>query len=193
MSNILSAKVRIVGTKRLVWHAFGVWALSGDKKERSGSAGNDPEEWRKTYLALPNGQLYVKPSYIFGCLRNGAKYTKRGRGSIQPLISATLNVDSEIILIDRFMPDNPVADETQQVYIDICGVRNPTTKARNIRYRIATQKGWHAEFSISWDKTVVSRQEMEAVIRDSGKLVGLGDGRSIGEGRFDLESFDVEE
>lgn len=193
MSNILTAEVKIVGSKRLVWHAFGPWSMNGEKKERSGSAGNDPEEWRKSYLATKDGQLYVKPTYIFGCLRNGARYTKRGRGSLQTYVAATLNIDDDIILIDRFMPQEPQMDESQEVYIDVTGVRNPVTKSRNIRYRIATHKGWHATFHISWDKTVISRAEMEAVVIDSGKLCGLGDGRGVGDGRFELESFTVSE
>jgi hypothetical protein len=31
-----------------------------------------------------------------------------------------------------------------------------------------------------FDKTIVSRSEMEAVVIDAGKLVGLADGRSLG-------------
>jgi hypothetical protein len=42
---------------------------------------------------------------------------------------------------------------------------------------------------LQWDKTIVSRGEMEAVCRDAGKLVGLGDGRSIGFGRFQVLDF----
>ncbi|MBI4783274.1 MAG: hypothetical protein HY785_18430, partial [Oscillatoriophycideae cyanobacterium NC_groundwater_1537_Pr4_S-0.65um_50_18] len=46
-------------------------------------------------------------------------------------------------------------------------------------------------FLLDWDKTIVSRSEMEAVAIDAGKLVGLGDGRSIGYGRFEMQSFEV--
>jgi hypothetical protein len=34
---------------------------------------------------------------------------------------------------------------------------------------------------------------MEAVIIDTGSLVGIGDGRAIGYGRFTLEQFTVSE
>jgi len=50
-----------------------------------------------------------------------------------------------------------------------------------------------AEFTLLWDKTIVSRGEMEAIVIDTGKLVGLGNGRSIGFGRFDVIAFDVSE
>ena len=34
---------------------------------------------------------------------------------------------------------------------------------------------------------------MNAVVIDAGRLVGLGNGRSIGMGRFDVVSFEVKE
>lgn len=73
----------------------------------------------------------------------------------------------------------------------IASVRNPSTKARNIRYRVAASAGWKLSFNLLWDKTIVSRGEMEAVCRDAGVLVGLGDGRSIGFGRFEIEEFQI--
>jgi CRISPR/Cas system endoribonuclease Cas6 (RAMP superfamily) len=56
---------------------------------------------------------------------------------------------------------------------------------------------WNSEaryrvlFERYWDKTIVDRTQMQAVLHDAGKLVGLGDGRSIGFGRFTLVSFDL--
>jgi hypothetical protein len=32
---------------------------------------------------------------------------------------------------------------------------------------------------VVWDKTIIDRNQMRAVLDDAGKLVGLGDGRSI--------------
>jgi CRISPR/Cas system endoribonuclease Cas6 (RAMP superfamily) len=71
------------------------------------------------------------------------------------------------------------------------GVRNPSTKARNVRYRVAASKGWTCTFHLLWDKTIVSRAEMETVLIDSGKLVGIGNGRGIGMGRFEVAEFTV--
>jgi hypothetical protein len=85
----------------------------------------------------------------------------------------------------------PTVDMDSPVYLDIRGVVNPSTHKRNVRYRIAAAIGWQMEFDILWDKTIVSRGEMEAVTIDAGKLVGIGNGRKIGMGRFELVSFDV--
>ncbi len=205
MSNFLTATVQIKGTRPLWQHRFGPDALPLEKQERTGVAGNDPIEWRRTCSITSSGQLYFDPTYVFACLRNGAKYVKSGKGSIQPKVSATLQSISDIILIDRWYPGFPDPNQkfdaniveacsndfTQPVYIDVRGVVNPSTKGRNVRYRLAASPGWGTEFLIVWDKTIVSRGEMESVVHDSGRLVGLGNGRTIGMGRFDVVSFSV--
>lgn len=193
MGNMLEAAVIVRGTRPLFWHRFGPDALPLEKREKTGVAGNDPEEWKRTVLVTKEGQLYLEPSYAFGCLRDAAKFTKKGKGSIQALVAATLQVLDDRILVDRRLPENLTTDDTEPVYLDIRSVRNPATRARNVRYRVAASSGWTASFRILWDGSIVSRGEMNAVLIDAGRLVGLGDGRSIGFGRFEVVSFDVEE
>lgn len=196
MGNILTAKITIKGIRPLLWHHFGPDALPLEKQERTGVAGNDPEEWKRTVTVTKNKQLYLDPSYVFACIRDGAKYTKKGKGSIQSAVGATLQVATDRILIDRYLPDNIDALQNatdEPVYLDIRSVKNPVTKARNVRYRIAAAPGWKATFEIFWDKTIVSRGEMQAAIIDAGKLSGLGDGRSIGFGRFIVEAIEFRE
>lgn len=196
MGNILTAKIIIKGIRPLLWHHFGPDALPLEKQERTGVAGNDPEEWKRTVTVTKNKQLYLDPSYVFACIRDGAKYTKKGKGSIQSAVGATLQVATDRILIDRYLPDNIDALQNatdEPVYLDIRSVKNPVTKARNVRYRIAAAPGWKATFEIFWDKTIVSRGEMQAAIIDAGKLSGLGDGRSIGFGRFVVEAVEFRE
>lgn len=206
MANILTATVSIKGVRPLWWHKFGPDALPLEKQERTGVAGNDPQEWRKTVLVTRDGQLYLDPTYIFSTLREGARYTKKGKGSIQTVVSATLQVVDDRILIDRYFPgfpnghsfdiktaDVPSTDFDDLVYLDIRGVRNPSTKARNVRYRIAAAPGWTTAFHLQWDKTIVSRGEMESVCIDAGKLVGVGNGRTIGMGRFEVTGFEIGE
>jgi CRISPR/Cas system endoribonuclease Cas6 (RAMP superfamily) len=62
-----------------------------------------------------------------------------------------------------------------------------------VRYRIAAATGWGCDFKLTWDKTVVSRGEMEAAVIDAGRLCGIGDGRSVGFGRFEVTNFEVAE
>lgn len=203
MSNIVRAKALIKGVRPLLLHHFGPDALPLEKQEKTGVAGNDPEEWRKTALVTKEGQLYVEPSYVFGMIRDAAKYTKKGKGSIQSAVSATLQVVDGRVLIDRHFPDfpnghafdvktatAPPQDPDAPVYLDVRSVRNPSTKGRNVRYRVAASLGWSLSFTILFDKTVVSRAEMQAVLNDAGVLVGIADGRGIGFGRFTVEGFE---
>lgn len=197
-NNLLTARVGITGTRPLLWHHFAPDTISvTGKKERHGVAGNDPSEWQRSVLVTKEHQLYLEPSYIFGAIRDGARHTPRKRGTLQSYISATLQVTDDKILIDRFLPadkDELLAKTSDdEVYLDIRSVKNPATRARNIRYRVAASAGWKTSFSLLWDMTVVSRNEMEAVIRDAGTLSGVGDGRSVGFGRFEVDTFATDE
>jgi len=192
MSKLLVAKVTVRGTRPLMWHRFGPDSLPLERQERTGVAGNDPEEWKRTYTATNEGHLYVDPSYIFGTIREGAKYTPKKRGTIQPMVAATLQVlDSLVFLTNRAMPQDLTEDPTQPIYLDIRSVKNPVTKARNVRYRVAASPGWEMKFTIMWEAIIVSRGEMEKAVSDAGRFCGIGDGRSIGFGRFEVVSWEV--
>lgn len=187
MGNMARVRITVRGTRALLQHRFGPEAIPLEKAEKTGVAGNDPTEWKRTCMVTPEGQLYILPSYVFGCFRNGARNTKKGRGSIQPQVASTLQVEDDIVLLNRWMPEgDPPTIPTAPVFIDVCGVRNPQTKGRNVRYRLAASKGWECTFTIAWDRTVVSREQMRAVVNDASKLAGFGDGISIGYGRFDV-------
>lgn len=204
MSNLVKAKVSIKGVRPFFQHHFGPEALPLEKQEKTGVAGNDPEEWRRTAMVNKDGQLYFEGTYIFGAVREGAKYTKKGRASLQKPMQATLQVLDDRIYLDRHFPgfpnghkfdigsiDEPPRDSDELVYLDVRGVVNPSTRGRNVRYRLAASAGWKAIFSIMWDKTIISRNEMEAILIDTGHLVGIGNGRAIGMGRFEIEDFDI--
>lgn len=194
MSNISTARVKIRGKRPFFFHSFGRDSIPLEREAKSGRAGNDPEEWRRTVQVDPSTQqLFIKSSQVFATIRDGAKYTKKGRSSVQRDVIAVLTVDEpEEIYIDRYLPEEPIPeDKTLPVYLDVRGVRNPSTKARNIRYRIAMSPGWEIEFKICWDNTIVGDNTMNAVLIDSGRMVGIGNGRAIGMGRFEIVEFEL--
>lgn len=200
MSNILQAKVEIIGTRPFLYHAFGRNSIPLEKQEKQGVPGNNPFEWKDSVLYTKQGQLYVPPTYVFGTLKEGAKFTKKGKGSVQSALTSTLLILDDKIFMDRYipgfnghLPDSIPEDDELPVYLDVRSAVNPTTKGRNIRYRVAAGIGWQVVFNIQWDKTIISRSEMEAVCIDAGKLCGLGSGRKIGFGRFDVKSFQIVE
>jgi hypothetical protein len=185
--NLVRLRVTIRGERPLLQYAFGESAIPLEKQERSGVAGNDPEEWRRTMMVTGQGQLYLRAANVFACIRNASKHTKRGRGS-QAAVAATLQVEESVILLNRWLPKegDPTRDVLAPVYIDVAGVRNPNTKGRNVRYRLAAGPGWECSFTLRWDKTLVSRPQMQAILRDAAILEGICDGRSIGNGRFEI-------
>lgn len=195
IGNQLQADVLIRGIRPLLWNHLQPSESFGKRRERGGTAGNDPTEWQRNVLITDDRQLYLLPTHIFGCLRDAAKYTKRGRSSLISPIASTLQVQNRRILVDRYLPQEPIraSEEIEQdVYIFMSVVKNVATRGRNIRYRVAAAPGWQCSFTLLWDKTIVSRQEMEAVAIDAGKLVGLADGRSIGYGRFEVTQFHIQ-
>ena len=209
-NNIITAKVEIVGTRTLLFHTAGPDTIPLEKQESTGVAGNDPWTWAKTTPVTAEGQLYFSPTYAFANARDGGKHVRVKRGSLMPLIIATVQVVDTIIMLDRFMPEaatefvrskgkvgHPLEvltqDPTESVYLDVRKGKNPSTKAAMIIYRVGITRGWHASFTLEWDKTVVSSQQLAAALNDAGALEGIGSGRKIGMGRYKVESFQVSE
>lgn len=193
-----NVQVEIKGIRPILFHAFQIEAISNMSKVKTGSAGNDPEEWKRTLLEK-NNQLYVPASYISGCLKEGSKYTKAGRGTVlKSFISCTI-VTSDICLIDRHLPDGWQQmtaeqfekDSSKPVYLDIRGVMNPNSKGKNIRYRVACSPGWKTGFTFTFDDTVISQAQIKKIVEDAGKMVGIGDARVLGYGRFSVENIEI--
>ena len=192
-------KVEICGTKPILFHAFKVEKISSLTKVKSGSAGNDPDEWRHTVLEKGN-KLYIPASYFLGSLKEGSKYTKAGRGSIQKSFMSSIDILTDISFLDRELPegwkDLPTpeftTDSSQLVYLDIRGVMNPNSKGKNIRYRVACCPGWKTNYEFEFDDNIVSKSQVKKIVEDTEKMVGIGDGRVLGYGRYKIESCEIE-
>jgi len=190
--------VKVIGNRPILFHAFKIEQISSLSKIKSGSAGNDPEEWKTTVLEK-NGQLYLPGSYWSSCLKEASKYTKAGRGTIQKsFISCSIVLD-EYTFLDRHLPEGwekmsaseMEKDASKPVYLDIRGVMNPNSKGRNVRYRIACSPGWKTCFSFSFDDSIISKAQIKKLCEDAGKMVGIGDGRVLGYGRFNIENSNI--
>lgn len=199
MKNLLKAKISIRGSRAFLFHVFNVSALDTERKVKEGSAGNNPSEWKDTVLYTPDLKLYCPGVYMFTALKDAGVYTKAGRGTIKNKLGATLQVLDNTLTFNRKLPDKIEnldvekwpKNDTHPVYLDIRGVTNPNSKGKNIRYRVAMSPGWETEFTIQWDKTIISENQMEQVVNDAGVLIGIGDGRIIGFGRFEMLEFEI--
>jgi len=184
-------KVSIEGIKPMLFCSFPIDTLS-KAKCKSGTTGDSKDEWKDTVLMIPDTrQLYIQNTQIQACVSYGGKEIKQGRGNIYLKVCGALTVDeSKILMDDRFVPndDNLTSLETQPVYLDRRAVVNPMTKGRNIRYRIAASPGWRCSFTLCWENTIISRDNIILCVEKGGVLSGLGDGRKIGFGRFKVIS-----
>jgi len=190
--------VKVRGIRPLFFHAFKVEVISNLNKVKSGSAGNDPDEWKRTVLER-NGTLYIPGAYWSGCLKGGARYTKAGRGTLQKSFTSGMLVLTDVAELDRKLPDGwedmsfdqMPSDSSQPVYLDVRGVMNPNSKGRNVRYRVACSPGWRTSFQFEFDENVVSPAQVKKIVEDSGKMVGVGDGLVLGYGRFAIEEMAI--
>lgn len=184
------AQVKIRGTRPILFNNFSIESIPLKRTSKGGVPGNNPDEWKNSYKTTDEGQLYLEPSYIFSCIRAGGKYIPKSRGTMESDIAATLQVNSEKLLLNRFIKcsESITNDDSNEVYIDVRPVARRGVK--NIRYRLATAKGWETEFVISWDSSLISSELLHAICIDAGQFVGLGDGRKIGFGRFEVVTFE---
>jgi len=188
---------KAVGTKSLLFHKFNIEEISSLTKVRTGSAGNNPDEWKTTLFEV-NNQLYMPAAYWFASITNGAVYTKVGRGTVKNKVAACMVVDTEMTMLNRYLPkgwQEMTAEEfpknpTEPVYLDIRGVMNPNSKGRNVRYRVACSPGWETDVQVTFDDTIISMAQMKKVIEDAGKMIGIADARTLGHGRFAVEFLD---
>jgi hypothetical protein len=192
-SNLVNYEIKIKGNRPILFHAFREEVLTQTKKNRGGSQGNDPTEWKQTVQMDDKRQLFVTHLNLFAMIKNAAKFTKVGRGTIKDKVGATIQFDPiNYYLTDRFVPEeeNLDRDEKKPVFLHVVSVKNPATKGRNLRYRIAASPGWEIIFHMKWDPRIVSIDLMKGVLEDGGVLEGFMDGRNIGYGRFELIEFE---
>lgn len=191
------ATFKITGRKPYLYHKFNLSNLTEQKKVQEGNAGNSPSEWKDTYFS-EGTKLFIPDSYFFATFINGGKFIKIGRGTISKKLAGTLEItEGKHFIENRKIPkpqkdltsDHLSNDSSKDVYIDCRMVSNPNTRGRNVRYRLAMSPGWRTTCRVRWDDTIVSRQQVQAAITESGSLVGIGDGRAIGYGRFEVSDF----
>lgn len=188
---MIECKVKIRGVKPILFHKFNIESISEMSKVKSGTAGNNPDEWRNSFFE-EGGQIYMPGGYITSALKNGSVHTKQGRGSIQKSWISAIQVQEEKVYLNRKMPENWQElstddfpkDPSNEVYLDIRMVANPNTKGRNVRYRIACSIGWECEFTLLVNDKILSKEIVKKVVEDTGVLQGIADARTLGYGRF---------
>ena len=176
-----------------------------EAQEKTGVSGRDPQEWKSTALVDAKGNPYIPYTYPFSSFKSGGKHEKKGRASRLSDVAATLQFpEDRMFFLNRTLPSNwkdleegEIPENSREAkdgyYLDIRPVKNPSSRGLNIRYRLGLTKGWLLEFKITWDKTIVPTEVMERIADHADRLYGIGDGRSIGFGRFKVLEFVIDE
>lgn len=184
---------KLVGISGYLFHKFNIGSIANKTKSKSGSAGNNPDEWKET-VHSQGTKLYIPKDYFFATIMGGAKYVKQGKGSIASKVAGCLHIKTDKAYFNRELP-KPIdeleneelsIDSSDTVYLDIRGVKNPATKGKNVRYRLGLSPGWEAHCELEFDDSIISKEQMREAIICAGKFSGIGDGRSIGFGRYDV-------
>src|SRR5579885_3566256 len=191
----VKAEISVKGTKTLLFHTIPLDALS-TKKMKGGTAGDDSSEWKKTVLMDAERRLYVYNTYFQSSICEAGKEIKVGKATIHKKLFSTVEVVEPKIFLDNLVvPEDKdlLRDDSLPIYLDVRAVVNPMTKGRNLRYRIAAKPGWTCTFHVVWDGRIVSKEHIRLCIELGGSLQGIGDGRKIGFGRYEMTNFEIQE
>lgn len=135
-------------------------------------------------LYTQNGVIGIPPHVIFTVLRNGARKFKKGK-----------TIESGVIVKD-FFPlkyDGPSSPEELFRYTNEAGER-PFVDQRMVvvgRGKVLRTRArfdeWDLPIWFDFDETIVEKLEIEDYLRAAGNA-GLGDAKSLGYGRFEVQS-----
>lgn len=143
------------------------------------------EEGEKPCAAL------VIPSHVLeSAFIAGAKKSKRG-----VMAKSGLFVNDQALLRFNGAPEGDLTEkelteELGRLYDGgdhhlTVGVRVSTSKV--MRTRPKFEKGWEISFGLEFDDAVLTRGDVEEILADTGRLVGLGDWRPK-HGRFEVSA-----
>lgn len=164
-----TVNVRVKGLSDLLMHAFPMVPIEAIEKKSPAeqaelSAYRDPE----------TGELYVPSTALQRAFVNGATYSKgKGRGSLQKNAAACLLVG----------PQERLSLGTKSYAIDSRPVVVPATKGRVLRHRPRIAD-WTLTFTVDFDETLLTEQQVRRIMDDTGSRVGLLDFRPEKKGSF---------
>lgn len=152
----------------LLMHAFPLVQIPGFEKL-------SPEEQAEyaAYRDPETKELYVPGIAFQRALVNGATYSKgKGRASLQKVVAACVLVSPERASLG-----------VRDYIIDARPVVIPATKGRIMRIRPRLDD-WQATFTLEYDPTLLTEQQLRQVVDDTGSRVGLMDFRPERKGPF---------
>jgi len=169
-------KVKIKGTTPLLMNKW--------NQELAEARTDRPEFAEKRLYKNDKGEIVVPAEWIERAIMKVAKDFKVEG---QRKITYALLLPGNVIIRPEFIKIEP-----QKWVIDARTVVIPSTGGRVMRYRPKFEN-WSLEFSIDVIDERIKPETLQKILVDAGRRVGIGDGRSIGFGRFMIEKYEVQE
>jgi hypothetical protein len=162
------AVVTITGQSPILMHAFPLVPIEALEKKPIAEQAE-----LAAYRDPDTRELYVPGVNIQRGLVAAASYSKgKGRGSLQKVVAACVLVSPERLLLG-----------THTYTIDSRPVIIPATKGRILRHRPRLD-AWSLTFTVEWDDTLLTAQQMRRIVDDLGTRVGICDYRPEKKGPF---------
>lgn len=160
-----SVQITIEGISPLLMHKYPMTPIEALEKKT-------PQEQAELALYSNGDGPYVPGIGLQRAMIAGAAYSKgKGRASLAKVVAACVLVSPEYLRI------------TEKWEIDSRPVVIPSTKGRVMRHRPRFNT-WHVSAEISYDETLLTREQLHRVLTDTGQRVGLLDFRPEKKGPF---------
>lgn len=169
-------KVRIRGTCDMLQHKRPL--NDEDTSKRSGEVDHS-KDWEKAVYRDPEIGCYIPSKQLRASLvKAGVNFKIKGRmgKTFKDLINATVEVDPDMIPLDKKKPDY-----VHQEFVRV-------QRAQILRERPAFKKGWEAKFTLLVLDDHMQVDRLKEILQYAGSFVGIGDWRPHF-GRFEVVSF----
>lgn len=158
--------IEIKGVSPLLMHRFPMEPIEAIEKK-------SPQEQAQLALYEQDGIPYIPGVALQRALVQGATFSKgKGRGTLQK------NVAAGVLLEEAQLPL-----PTKHWELDARPVTIPATKGRIVRYRPRFDT-WQVAFTVSYDETLLTEDQLRRVVDDTGSRVGVLDFRPEKKGPF---------
>jgi len=161
-------RVEIKGKSPLLMHKFPMEKIEALEKKT-------PEEQAEiaAYRDADTKILFIPGLCVQRALVNGALFGKgKGRASLQKPVAACVMIGPASLFLG-----------TKEYVVDSRPVVMPTTKGRVMRHRPRLDV-WECAFTLEYDDTLLTEEQMRKMVDDTGQRVGLLDFRPACKGPF---------
>lgn len=164
---IKTVHAKIKGLSPLLMNRFPLEAVPGLQKMTA------EEQAEVAAYRMENGELFIPGVNVQRALISGAKFSKgKGRASLATVAAACMLIPQEKLQLG-----------CRKFSVDSRAVVVPATKGRIVRHRPRLDE-WALSFELEYDPELLSREQVETIVRDTGRRVGLGDFRPERKGPF---------